>query len=196
MADSTELAVELGHEVDLVAGFPFAPRLVSLIARLAEPPAADGELLEDRYVELFLGSSPATCALYESAYVDRGHARGLVAVAVERAYAAAGMSLAPSAGGELPDHVAFELEFLAHLCSEEANAWRSRLPQAALGALHSQAGFLDRHLLKWFPTLVHRICLSEPPAGFYRELAEAAHAFVVHDRDLVGVLAEAHASEG
>ena len=145
--------------------------------------------LEQEYLELFgRGSSKARCPLHESDYVDRtGLRRGLVAVAVEQAYAAAGLTLSSAARGELPDHAAFELEFLSHLCAKEAKAREDDRPEEVAGLLRVQRNFLDRHLLLWFPALVHNVRLAAP-VGFYRDIADVAHALVVHDRDLIAVL--------
>ena len=147
--------------------------------------------LEQEYLELFvLGNSKARCPLHESEYVDRtGLQRGSVAVAVEQAYTAAELGLSSAARGELPDHVAFELEFLSHLCVKEAKERKDDLPEEVAGLLRSQRSFLDRHLLLWFPALVHNVRLAAP-VGFYRDIADVAHALVVHDRDLIAVLDE------
>jgi TorA maturation chaperone TorD len=150
--------------------------------------------LEAEYVDLFvLSVSHAPCPLHESAYLDRtGRNSGLVVVAVERAYAAAGMALSPS-DGELPDHAGAELGFLSHLCAEEAQAWKARRPAEAVGLLRSQKRFLDQHLLRWMPMLQRRVSGSAGPTCIYRDIVDAAQAFVVHDRDLIGLLAQAHA---
>jgi TorA maturation chaperone TorD len=152
------------------------------------------EKLEAEYVDLFvLSVSRAPCPLQQSAYVDRtGRKSGHVAVAVERAYAAAGVALSPSALGELPDHAGVELEFLSHLCAQEAQAWTDRAPDDAVDLLRSQRQFLDQHLLRWFPMLMRRVSDSVDPTGIYGDIVEAAHAFVVHDRDLIRALAHAH----
>jgi DMSO reductase family type II enzyme chaperone len=189
------LARELRDESAPLRDFPFYPRLRSVLDSLARMTRGGAAKLEAEYVELFvLSVSRAPCLLHESAYVDRtGRKHGLVAVAVERAYAASGVALSPSAAGELPDHAGFELEFLSHLCAQEAQAWEARAPSEAVGRLRSQAQFLDRHLLRWFPILVRRVNDSVDSAGIYGLIVEAAHAFVVHDRDLIGVLAQADA---
>jgi hypothetical protein len=36
--------------------------------------------------------------------------------------------------------------------------------------------------------------LAASPAGFYGDLVEAANAFVLHDRDLAGLLLQVHGS--
>jgi len=151
--------------------------------------------LEQEYLELFgRGSSKARCPLHESDYVDRtGLQRGLVAVAVEQAYTAAGLTLSSATRGELPDHAAFELEFLSHLCAKEAKAWEDDRLEEVAGLLRAQKEFLDQHLLAWFPALVRNVRRATP-AGFYRDIAEVAHAFVVHDRDLIDVLEESVAT--
>jgi len=145
--------------------------------------------LEQEYLELFvLGNSKARCPLHEADYVDHtGLQRGSVAVAVEQAYAAAGLTLSSATRGELPDHAAFELEFLSHLCAKEAKAWEDDRPEEVAGLLRAQKEFLDQHLLAWFPALVRNVRRATP-AGFYRDIAEVAHALVVHDRDLIAVL--------
>jgi TorA maturation chaperone TorD len=147
------------------------------------------EGLEQEYLALFgRSNAKARCPLHESDYVDRtGLQRGLVAVVVEQAYAAAGLTLSPAARGELPDHAAFELEFLSHLCAKEANAWEHDRPEEVADVLRVQRNFLDRHLLLWLPALVRNVQVAGP-AGFYRDIADVAHAYVVHDRDLIGVL--------
>jgi DMSO reductase family type II enzyme chaperone len=163
-----------------------------LLERLS---ALDGEgvaRLEAEYLDLFvLGGARPPCPLHESAHLDRGgRRRGLIAAGVERAYAEAGLAVSPSLDGELPDHVACELEFLAHLCAEEGRAWRSRRADRAALLLDRERRFLDRHLLRWFPSLARRVAASAE-GSFYVEVVEAAHAFLVHDRDLIGLLLEA-----
>jgi hypothetical protein len=41
--------------------------------------------------------------------------------------------------------------------------------------------------------LLRRVSGSVGPTCIYRDIVDAAHAFVVHDRDLIGLLARAHA---
>jgi len=185
-----QLARDLTAVSKPLSAFPFYGRLQSVLESLAEMTEEGAARLEEEYVDLFvLSVSHPPCALNESAYVDRtGRKGGVVVVDVERAYAAAGMALSPSAGGELPDHVALELDFLSHLCGQEAQAWQCLWPENATGILGVERRFLDRHLLSWFPAFVRRVSIAANPAGIYGELVEVAHAFVVHDRDLIGML--------
>jgi TorA maturation chaperone TorD len=193
---TTALARELRDEAEPLYDFPFYPRLRSVLDALGELTEEEARKLEAEYADLFvLSISHAPCPLHESAYVDRtGRHGGMVAVDVGRAYAAAGLALPPSAQGELPDHAAFELEFLSHLCSQEAQAWEARRPEEAAELLRVQGQFLDRHVLRWFPALLHSVSVAARPASFYRELIETANALAVHDRDLAGLLAATHSS--
>jgi len=179
-----------------VRAFPFFPRWRSLLDSLETLTDEARARLEEEYVDLFLlGELHSACPLYESAYLDRtGRSRGVIAAGVEQAYAAAGVAVSPAAQGELPDHVAFELEFLSLLCAEEARAWRAGLPDEASDRMGRERDFLERHLLRFLPGLVRAVKLVSTSSSFYRRLAEAVHAFVVHDRDLIGALAEAYAS--
>ena len=190
-----QLAEELRDRCGSLRDFPFFPRLESALEALFELSHEQAMRLEQEYLELFvLGNSKARCPLHESDYVDRtGLQRGLVAVAVEQAYTAAGLTLSSATRGELPDHAAFELEFLSHLCAKEAKAREDDRPEEVAGLLCSQRSFLDRHLLLWFPSLVRNARLATP-GGFYRDIAEVAHAFVVHDRDLIALLQESVAT--
>ncbi len=161
-----------------------------LLDRLSGLAAEGMEALGVEYVGLFLLGYPGPpCPLYESVYADpSGRRRGLVAVAVERAYAQAGMALAPEAGRELPDHAGIELEFLSQLCRREAQAWRAGAAEDALAALEIERRFLDGHLLRWFPSLLRRVDDAAEPGSLYRQAVGAAHGFLVHDRDLIDLV--------
>lgn len=166
----------------------FFPPLRALCDRLLGLEESDLDGLEGEYVKLFLVStSQAPCPPYESAYREReGRERGLVAVAVERAYAASGVAL--SDGRELPDHASLELGFLSLLCEEEERAWREGDAERSVGCLRREEEFHEQHLQRWFPTFTRRLAHAAPPDSLYGLLAEAARAFVVHDGDLVRML--------
>lgn len=183
-----DLAAELRGRRDVVRSFPFFPSWRAALDAL-ELAARDGGGLTEERVRLFqLGGAP--CPPYEAAYLDpSGFERGAMAVAVERVYAEAGVSLSPSSG-ELPDHGGLELEFMSLLCAEEATAWRAADTVQAQGWLRREAAFLDGHLLRWFPSFARDVRLATGKESFYGRLAEAIQALVVHDRDLAGALLE------
>jgi putative dimethyl sulfoxide reductase chaperone len=184
-------AAALRRQRDLLDAFPFFPQLCAVVD-LVESLTDEARLrLEEEYVELFaIGTSQVPCPPYESSYVDpTGLDRGFVAVEVDRAYAASGAALVSP--DELPDHVALELAFLSLLCAEEEQAWRDDRVEQAARCLDRQRAFHDEHLQRWLPTFTRQVGLAAAPTSLYRQAAEAARAFVTHDRDLIHVLAEA-----
>ncbi len=129
--------------------------------------------LEIEYNRLFVGPAPPQAPPYESVYRDaRGLVMGPTAREVERRYAEAGLGLAPD-HRDLPDHVATELGFMAHLASQEAEAQ----PQDALIWLDRARAFLRDHLAVWLPRFCQRVReASRHP--FYAALAELTVTFV------------------
>ncbi len=146
--------------------------------------------MQQEYVRLFLiNPDGAVCQPYESFYLDPDRqAAGWIAAQVEREYVAAGLRLSPSLR-ELPDHAAVELEFMAFLCSREAWAWEDEALEAGRQVLEHERAFLDQHLRRWFPAFTWRVARAAGD-GLYAMTAEAAYAFVHHDRDLVALLLE------
>ncbi len=178
----------------MAGAFPYAQRWQSLLESLENLDTQSIARLQEEHVKLFLfgGDQPA-CPPYESAYLDRsGGVRGVVAARVERVYAGAGIRLSASMAGELPDHVALELEFLSLLCAEEDRCWRGGQPAQANGWLERQGSFLGEHLGRWFPLLARCVSTCADPASLYRQLVDATGAFLIHDGDLIGALMEAH----
>ena len=187
IAELTTAAGRLRRMHEVARGFPFWPPLRDVLDGLENMSDEAREELGEEYVDLFLaGASPAPCPPYESAYVGGGTRMGLVGVQVERAYAGGGFGLASP--GELPDHVALELAFLSLLCCEEAHGWRTGEIEPAAGWLEHERAFHERHLQRWLPVFARRLSLATAPTSFYRKLAQAVHAFVVHDRGLIEAL--------
>lgn len=192
-ADFSEVVVTAGDlppKTCLAREFPFLVPLSVLIERLRALKEPEREQLEQEFVELFVvNSSRALCPPNESFYVEpQARERALVSVAVERDYARSGLAVADR--GELPDHAALELGFLAVLCDEEERAWLGGEVEEALGSLRCQQDFHERHLQRWFSRFARRLARAAPAGSFYRDLAAAAGAFVAHDFDLVRMLVE------
>lgn len=186
-ASARALAAELRPAGEPFRPFPFHARWRSLLAAVLGLGEEARARLEEEYLELFLLGG--RCPLHESAQLGGEVAWPHVAAEVAGAYAAAGVTLAPEAAGELPDHVGLELEFLSLLAAEEALAWLDGREPEALGRLELEEAFLDEHLGRWLPALASRLAAVSAPASLYRQLGEVAHAFVAHDRDLVAALA-------
>ncbi|MEE8330607.1 MAG: molecular chaperone TorD family protein, partial [Acidimicrobiia bacterium] len=156
-----------------------------LVTAIHEFPAS--RTLAAEYVRLFAsGVDFSLCPPIESYYRTeaKGGGMGALVAALEREYH--GLGLRPIAGSEPPDHAATELEVMSALCDGEAIAWTFGNAPNAIAALAGQDRFLRDHLSVWFPAFRQRV-LDAEPLDFYRALIEAAHAFLVHDADLIGV---------
>ncbi|MFW6003729.1 MAG: TorD/DmsD family molecular chaperone [Halanaeroarchaeum sp.] len=126
-------------------------------------PPVDHAALEREYTRLFVGPGEHPCPPYESVYRDAepdqevGPVMGPSTQAVERWYREHGLVL-DDATGELPDHVATELEFVGHLHRTAGAATAER--------------FLDEHPRQWLGPFLDRVATAtESP--FYRELVTA-----------------------
>ncbi len=132
--------------------------------------------LEQEFTRLFLGPGRPVAHPYESV-VREGRTMGETTLDVCRRLAEEG--LAPNRHS-LPDHVAIELGFMAHLAAREALAWGAGAQDVALRLLQQQEAFLREHLGTWFPQFCHRI-LAGRPLVHYAQLAQRAESFVAHD---------------
>ena len=126
-----------------------------------------------RLFEAALGVPP--CPLYSGIY--RGGRKSVMEELV-RFYNYFGLSTEHGAG-ELPDHVATELEFMHFLAFKELAALhRGEDPSSYR---HAQRDFIERQLLSWLPELEVRLCKSETPP-FYTALCMLTAAFARADR--------------
>lgn len=181
------LAREMRRDRVLAASFAFYLPWWRCLDALAKADAEPGSL-RSAYVRTFLVEPiGGPCVPQESAYVDGGKGMGEVIGELEREYALSGLTMAGT--GEPADHIAVELDFMAFLCGEEAAAWGSDEREAER-CLGRERAFLIAHPARWLPAFAERLGRA-PRAGIYRIVGEAAHAFVQHDRDLLGLLATA-----
>ena len=70
------------------------------------------------------------------------------------------------------DHIAYELAFLAFLCSSEARALENKQVGEAIRSAQSQQRFLQHHLLCWLPPFVN--ALTNSGQSFYVALGRLA----------------------
>jgi TorA maturation chaperone TorD/Fe-S-cluster-containing hydrogenase component 2 len=145
-------------------------------AALAQDFARPQEGLEAEYARLFIGPGRPVAHPYESVYRE-GRVMGNCTLAVRASYAAEG--LAPE-GHSLPDHVAVELEFMAHLARREAEAWEQDDEEGALICLRQQEAFLSEHLGRWLPRFCQRVLTGEAHP-FYTSLAQRTRQHVAQD---------------
>jgi len=137
--------------------------------------------LESEFTRLFLGPGRPVAHPFESVYRE-GRMMGECASDVRRRLAEEG--LAPP-GKMLPDHVATELAFMAHLAAQEAEAWEDGDVERARSYLAQQDRFLRDHLLAWIPQFCHRVLVGQPHA-YYADLTRRMEAFVAGDAEWVG----------
>ncbi|MFQ5860738.1 MAG: molecular chaperone, partial [Dehalococcoidia bacterium] len=127
------------------------------------------------------------CPIYESAYLGEDpSAKGWLLAQLEGEYAQVGLSPSPALR-EPPDHAAVELEFMAFLCSCEAEAWEEKDLPKALRECQRQRTFLERHLAWWFPQFACKVAATNRDSVF-ATAARATTAFLAHDSDLVDAL--------
>jgi TorA maturation chaperone TorD len=180
------VAVELLVASRQLSSFAFWGVWERLLASLAalDAPAAAG--LEPAYAATFAVTSDGTsCFPCESAYFPPD-AAGWVLAELEREYGRAGFQMALSSG-EAPDHVAVELDFMSLLCGQEGEGWRRKQVGEAVERLDQEAGFLERHLGRWFPVLAGRVA-KRGDSAFYGLATDCARTFIAHDLGLVTAL--------
>ncbi len=132
---------------------------------------------QSEYLRLFeaaMGMPP--CPLYSGLF--RG-GRKAVMEELTRFYNFFGLSI-EEGGGELPDHVITELEFMHFLTFKELSALHRGEDETPYR--RAQADFLERQLVSWLPALETRLQRLEPPA-FYVALTTLTNAFARGELD-------------
>lgn len=176
---------ELTQDDHVAAQFAFYADWRRVLARVQDVGGEPDRHLEEQYIALF-GVSPGgvPCPPYESAFLSaNGQPDGLQMARIEAAYSEIGLVPSPDLG-ELPDHVAIELEFMAMLCGQEAAAWEEDDVAGAVKAMRRAKRFLDGHLSVWLPAFAHQLAAVDKN-GFYRTISEGAAVFALYDRDLL-----------
>ncbi len=140
-------------------------------------PAFDGLVASGEYVDFqseFLrvfevGQGMPPCPLYSGIY--RG-GRKAVMEELARFYSYFGLSI-EHGSGELPDHLATELEFMHFLAFKELTALHQE--KDPMPYRRAQADFLERQLVSWVPSLEKRLQGAAPPP-FYTALVWLTNA--------------------
>lgn len=162
-------------------GYILLDRYLSSIEALDDNQAI-AELAAD-YAGLFLNAGSCPVYPYESVYTSpeqllMQEARDKV----QRMYASCGLTLSGEFH-EPEDHIAFEMEFMSHLCfraiaaSEEGNA------ETARAHLRSQREFLKDHLLLWIPRFCEDL-VTNATTDFYRALGYLVRDFLQLEKTL------------
>jgi TorA maturation chaperone TorD/NAD-dependent dihydropyrimidine dehydrogenase PreA subunit len=180
-ADGPSLAQALREAMAEIAASPLNKPLDAVVGFLEHRITEEAlRTLEIEYSRLFVGPARLEAPPYESVYRDpQGLVMGTAAQDVLWCYAAEGLTLSPGYH-DLPDHVAVELEFMAHLAGREAQAWKREDVEGALTYLGKEDAFLRDHLKGWVSAFCERIRGgTEHP--FYAALATLTGAFVALD---------------
>lgn len=142
---------------------PYAAGIPQLVAALPADRSAD-EAAADHHALFAFNVFP-----YQSIFLDpTGLLGGAESARVQAAYARSGFQV--DASDASPDHLAFELGFLAFLCGAEADAWTDALPGVAVEMRQRQAAFLGAHLLRWLGPFVEVVSRQAFP--LYAALAD------------------------
>jgi TorA maturation chaperone TorD len=99
---------------------------------------------------------------------------------VARFMADVGYRVAPESG-EVADHIAVELHFLADLAGREADALEAGDDELAGRARQIQTDFLDRHIGRWVDRFAKRV-RSHSDSAFYPAMAQLAADFIASER--------------
>jgi len=124
--------------------------------------------LREEYTRMIYDSNLPCIPPYESVYANERQVMGKRALAVEAFYRRAGLGVADN---EMPDHIALECEFVAHLAGKEVKARENGQPDEAAQIWETAQQFLGTHLLTWggkFCADLHTLARED----FYRAVAK------------------------
>ena len=171
-----------------------AKQLQVLQLAAAYPPADEAladEIRQQYFDSFFVPMSPTYTPPFESTLLDYAAAKrfgplsGPAMHEVMSLYMTVGFDpsqldiFEPLQESAMPDHVGFELAYMAYLALQEEAA-RGRGEEAAAGKWAEwQRNFLAQHLERWLPQLA--AALADRQAGFYAAAAEYAAGWVRAD---------------
>jgi TorA maturation chaperone TorD len=144
---------------------------------LPDAESIDIDLLGAEFTEAFRGlrrDSPRPP--YESLYRE-GVLYGESTQQVVRSYSSYDVEPTGSYEGEPPDHIAFELDFMRHLCALEREAVDD---EALTSILDAERRFLEGHILPWIGVLEREVQGMEG-SGFYGEVTSFTSNWVDED---------------
>lgn len=156
--------------------------LIDALNRLQDRQDAQLELAAD-FCDLFLKSDRDSALPYASVYTDKGLLNGKPAQQMRELLAAHEVKVDQNLN-EPADHLAIQLDFLAHLVISTNQLEQNSEMNAALQV---QSDFISQHLLTWLPVFVER-CTQFDTFGLYAAVARLALAFVKQDQGFLDEL--------
>jgi|CXWL01.1.fsa_nt_gi TorA maturation chaperone TorD len=169
----------------------FGPTAISPLveyAREAVDSPATQEELRREFMNVFKIPGPQYVTPYESVFRDgrevegqvvRGLLMGPSAVDVQRWYRLAAVDVS-DVYKDLPDHIALQLNFLAHLCGKEDEFIADNDETHLQRAWEMERDFLMAHVVSWIPALrdrIHEKCQHR----YLRAVADSAVRFTRRD---------------
>ncbi|RPJ11795.1 MAG: hypothetical protein EHM36_00785 [Deltaproteobacteria bacterium] len=139
--------------------------------------------LAREYTRLFVNAFPRVVAPpYGAVYLEKdGLVFGKSTSEVLRFYQDMGFGLKENIG-DLPDHVAHELEFMGILTGQEAQASggeKVRLEEV-------QISFLSRFIVTWVPVFSEKVA-AQSRSNFYRTLSDLTKEFINSEKNYLGI---------
>jgi len=150
-------------------------------ARLDDAAGLAERALEHR--RLFGHTVAHGCPPYETEY-GRRHVFGQAQELGDVSGFYGAFGLRPAPGGERPDHLACELEFLGVVALKEAWALARGEAEPAEVARAAAAAFLRDHLGRWLPAFASLAAQREPGSGYAVLASLAARLVADHAADL------------
>jgi TorA maturation chaperone TorD len=95
---------------------------------------------------------------------------------------------------EPEDHIALEMEFMAHLCRKTLESLETGNKTASLEYLEKQNDFLHKHLLAWVPRFCEDLGRAAA-SGFYKGIAKLTAEMVSAEKETVPELINALQAE-
>jgi len=141
----------------------------------------DMDVIAGDFTDLLRGLRPfSPPPPYESLYRE-GVIHGRATTEVMEIYARYGVEPTTTLGGEMPDHISLELDFMRHLCSLEG----ASSSEDEIGSLlETEERFLADHLTRWVGKFQARI-ERDDQTGFYSRVAAFTNEWVTEDHQRV-----------
>ncbi len=174
---------EVRQSLSFLTDEDFEPYLASFEKSLSGERGEVALAIAREYTRLFINGFPHVIAPpYGSVYLDKdGLVFGKTTAGVLQFYHQTGFTLKEEIG-DLPDHIAHELEFMGILTAQEAQATVSEKVRLE----EIQMNFLSHFLLSWIPTFCERVS-KESRSGFYQTLADFTGEFLHLEKNYLGI---------
>lgn len=138
--------------------------------------------LATEYAGLFLNAGKHPVYPFESVYTSSERLLMQQAYTqVTHEYRQAGLERARDFN-EPEDHIALELEFMAHLGRQSLAALQAGNPAACLDYLEKQNNFVHQHLLAWVPQFTQDV-IHAAGSEFFKSVAQVTNELVNAERE-------------